>query len=152
MAPKKSVQEAVEKHLTACAILPPMPLENDFELFGALEVKPDKDSACGAEFFPLGSGIDETFLQKWGMDEKIETLKGFLRVMMGRQLLALKKEAVMAAVKKDGMALQYASNEMKADREVVLAAVKEDGMALQFASDELKADEEVLSYVLPLTN
>ena len=43
------------------------------------------------------------------------------------------------------LALQYASNELKADKEVALAAVKNTGYALEFASDELKADKEVVT-------
>ena len=54
------------------------------------------------------------------------------------------KEVVLAAVQKNGRALQYASAELKADKEVVLAAVQQDGCALQYASAELKADKEVV--------
>jgi hypothetical protein len=43
------------------------------------------------------------------------------------------------------MALEYASEELKADKEVVLAAISSSsGWALQFASEELKADKEVV--------
>ena len=38
-------------------------------------------------------------------------------------------EIVLAAVKQDGGALEYASNELQADREIVLTAVKQDGSA-----------------------
>ena len=33
---------------------------------------------------------------------------------------------------------------MKADRDIVLAAVKEDGSALKFASEEMKADRQIV--------
>jgi len=46
-------------------------------------------------------------------------------------------------VSKDGSALQYAAENMKADREIVLAAVSEDGSALNFAVEDLKADREI---------
>ena len=46
-------------------------------------------------------------------------------------------EIVLAAVTQDGSALQYASNELQADREIVLAAVKQEGRTLMYASDEL---------------
>jgi hypothetical protein len=53
---------------------------------------------------------------------------------------------VLAAVRGDGSwsALQYVSDELRADREVVLAAVIDDcsGYVLQNASDELQADRE----------
>jgi len=40
------------------------------------------------------------------------------------------REAVLAAVKQDGLALEYASCRLRGDREVVLAAVEQDGLAL----------------------
>merc|ERR1712086_694517 len=46
----------------------------------------------------------------------------------------------LTAVKADGMALKYASPELRADREVVLAALRQRGWALQYASPELQAD------------
>ena len=54
------------------------------------------------------------------------------------------REIVMAAVsaKGNGRALRYTSR-LRSDHEVVLAAVKQDGDALQFASRELKDDEAV---------
>ena len=41
-------------------------------------------------------------------------------------------------------AIEYASEELRADKEVVMAAVKNDGFALEYASDELKADKELV--------
>jgi hypothetical protein len=54
------------------------------------------------------------------------------------------REIVMAAVKKNGSALEYASKELRGNKEVVLAAVQQDWRALQNASDELKRDHEVV--------
>ena len=51
---------------------------------------------------------------------------------------------MLAAVKQDGRAFQYASKELRADRKVVLKAVEEDGGALQYASEELRADREMV--------
>jgi hypothetical protein len=51
---------------------------------------------------------------------------------------------VLEAVKQDGSTLHYAAAELKADRGVVLAAVKQDGVALLSASAELKADRGVV--------
>jgi hypothetical protein len=51
----------------------------------------------------------------------------------------------MTVVELSGWALEFVSDELKADKEVVMAAVKEEGDALQFSSDELKADEEVIA-------
>ena len=44
----------------------------------------------------------------------------------------------MAAVKDTGWALEYVSDEIRADREVVLVAVKDTGYALRWASEALK--------------
>jgi histidinol phosphatase-like PHP family hydrolase len=58
------------------------------------------------------------------------------------------KEEVMEAVKQNGSALQYASEELRNDREVVLEAVKTDNYAFEDASDALKADREVVLEVV----
>ena len=47
-------------------------------------------------------------------------------------------------MKKTGIALEYASEELQQDREIVLAAVKEDGWALQYASEELQRDPDIV--------
>jgi sulfur carrier protein ThiS len=54
------------------------------------------------------------------------------------------KNIVLAAVKKNGRALQYASEELKEDRELVLTAVQQNGRALQFASKNLKENREFI--------
>ena len=54
------------------------------------------------------------------------------------------REVVLAAVAEDGSALQYASEALREDREVVLAALAQDGSALQYASEALRADREVV--------
>ncbi len=54
------------------------------------------------------------------------------------------KGIVLAAVTKDGMALQYASTELKNNKEVVLTAVKNDGRALKFAKTKLQNDKDVV--------
>ena len=53
------------------------------------------------------------------------------------------REEMLKAVKKDGWALEYASDTLKADREVVLEAVRNDGDALKYASEELQNDPEL---------
>ena len=50
---------------------------------------------------------------------------------------------VLAAVAHNDVALQYASEELQADREVVLTAIAKNGCALFHTSEELKADREV---------
>ena len=54
------------------------------------------------------------------------------------------KKMVLAAVFQDGMALEYAAEELRADREVVLAAVSENGVVVKFAAKELRADRDVV--------
>ena len=63
---------------------------------------------------------------------------------MHQMMLKADREFMLAAVKQNGWALKYASDELKGDREIVLEAVKQKGYALQFASDELKGDREIV--------
>ena len=54
------------------------------------------------------------------------------------------REALLKAIEEDGAdVLAEADDSLKADREVVLAAVKVEGHALQYASEELQQDEEL---------
>jgi len=48
---------------------------------------------------------------------------------------------VLAALKQNGLALQYASEDLQADKEVVLTAVRQNADALKYASDDIKADK-----------
>jgi len=50
------------------------------------------------------------------------------------------RNIVLEAVKHDGDALRYASDELKNDRNFVLEAVKNDGGALRYASEEVRRD------------
>lgn len=50
------------------------------------------------------------------------------------------KEVILAAVSQDGLALEHASDTLKADREVVLAAVHQNGTVIEVLPDSLKAD------------
>jgi len=58
------------------------------------------------------------------------------------------KIIVLSAVKKTGSSLQYASPELQNDREIVLAAVKQNGFALKFPSPELKKDVEIMIFAI----
>ena len=49
----------------------------------------------------------------------------------------------LAAIAIDGELLEFASDELRADKEVILAAMVHDGDMLEFASGELQADLEV---------
>ena len=54
------------------------------------------------------------------------------------------KQQVLAAVKKNGYALQYASEKFKNDKDVILAAVNKNGNALRLASEIFKNDKDVV--------
>ena len=54
------------------------------------------------------------------------------------------RDIVMAAVKRNGLALEHASAELKADRGIVMATVKQNGWALKHASDGLKANRDIV--------
>ena len=51
---------------------------------------------------------------------------------------------VLEAVRNDGLALWYASEELHKDREIVLKAVKKHGFALKFASTNLQNDSKIV--------
>ena len=48
-------------------------------------------------------------------------------------------------MKRNGFNLKDAPEHLQKDQEVVTAAVREDGKALQFASEELKSNQDVAS-------
>ena len=52
------------------------------------------------------------------------------------------RDEVLAALTEDGYALEFVSEDLKADKEVVLEAVREEGSAFQFALDDLRKDKE----------
>ena len=54
------------------------------------------------------------------------------------------REMVLAAVNRNGFALQDAVMSLKADHEIVLAAVQQNGHALGYAAMPLKADREIV--------
>ena len=54
------------------------------------------------------------------------------------------KQEVLEAVRLNGYALCFASDELRNDREVVLAAVNQEGWALRHASEELQNDREMV--------
>lgn len=54
------------------------------------------------------------------------------------------RSIVLAAVEQNGRALQFAPEELKDDFDVVSAAVKQNGLALQFASEKMKMNEQIV--------
>lgn len=57
----------------------------------------------------------------------------------------------MAAIALDGCLLEYASDELQADREVVLAAIHQSGITLEFAYEAFRLDDEIV-YEASLNN
>merc|ERR1711879_646952 len=57
-------------------------------------------------------------------------------------LAAIRRNYIVEALKSDGRGLRRASD-LRGDREVVLAAVKSDPNALEWASPELRNDERL---------
>jgi hypothetical protein len=51
---------------------------------------------------------------------------------------------VLTAVKQNGMALRYASQEMQNDQAVVSEAVKQNGLALEYASRAMQSSETII--------
>eukprot|EP00929_Paragymnodinium_shiwhaense_P010061 TRINITY_DN114543_c0_g1_i1.p1 TRINITY_DN114543_c0_g1~~TRINITY_DN114543_c0_g1_i1.p1 ORF type:complete len:177 (-),score=51.66 TRINITY_DN114543_c0_g1_i1:116-646(-) len=56
---------------------------------------------------------------------------------------------VLAEVRRNGLALRHATEQVRRDREVVLAAVKNIGVALEFAAEDLRGDKDVVLEALP---
>lgn len=54
------------------------------------------------------------------------------------------KQVVLAAVKKYGSSLRYASKRLRDDRDVVYAAVSKHGYALEYASKRLRDDRDIV--------
>ena len=67
-----------------------------------------------------------------------------LALQFAGELFQGDKEFVLDAVSQNGMALQYANDILKNDKECVLKAVSQNGMALQFASDVLNNEMDIV--------
>mmetsp|Transcript_11448 Transcript_11448/g.15627 ORF Transcript_11448/g.15627 Transcript_11448/m.15627 type:complete len:147 (-) Transcript_11448:32-472(-) len=61
-------------------------------------------------------------------------------------------DIVIAAVTHNGMALQFASNELKNDKNIVLTALRETGYALVHSSFFLKNDPKVVETAIKNSN
>ena len=54
------------------------------------------------------------------------------------------KTKVMEMVKKNGLSLRTANEDLRADRDVVVAVVRQNGRSLRYTSEELRADRDVV--------
>ena len=67
-----------------------------------------------------------------------------IQIDLLKELVKNDRNIILPAVKRNGLALQYASETLKSDREIVLTAVEQNGNALQYADNELRADREIV--------
>jgi len=58
------------------------------------------------------------------------------------------KEVVLAAVTKDGSALRYASEELRADKEVLLSAMNQNLESIEYASNKFPFDQQIYDTLL----
>lgn len=79
-----------------------------------------------------------------GMQMSINVVKSDgLALRKACRQLSENKEFVLAAVKNNGQALEFAPS-LQEDKEVVMAAVRNDGSAIQFACASLQKDKDLL--------
>jgi len=96
------------------------------------------------------SQADDKNSISWGLfDNQLEETEIYNRIRVGglaniHPRLCSNKRLVLAAVRRNGLDLALASDEMQNDPEVVLAAVRQNGMALQYASRELRENQEIV--------
>jgi DNA-directed RNA polymerase subunit L len=89
--------------------------------------------------------IDSTLSPLDKLAKIAEILSKVIDTEAGTPILAnSNKDIVLAAVKKKGLALQRASEDLRKNRYVVLAAVKQDGRALHFAKEDLRKDRDIV--------
>lgn len=79
---------------------------------------------------------------------KITAVNGLALKYGHREKVRAVEEVVLFAVEQNGLALQYASDELKKNEEIVTIAVKQNGLALQHADEGLKADEGIVRLAL----
>eukprot|EP00971_Amphidinium_carterae_P066792 1322521-Amphidinium_carterae.1 len=76
---------------------------------------------------------------KSGHSHRSHVRKGLVEGMTEASCLAPvqrdDREIVLAAVQRNGLALQFATESCRGDREIVLAAVRHDWRALQFTAE-----------------
>ena len=107
----------------------------------------DDDGEFEIQFYePTIQGLDECIGEVYGRQDEINDLEKFKKeiISLSNEKLKVDKEVILAAVKQNGYALQYADEKLKANKEVILAAVKQDGNTLQYADKKLKANKEVV--------
>ena len=85
----------------------------------------------------------DLLLHLFTLKATIHQVKAFLNQHIVNKFLH-RSLVILAAVKSNGYALEYASPELRNNKDVVMTAVQNDGHALQFASEELRSDIDVV--------
>ena len=110
----------------------------------------DELSFCSGDATVLGCIEDADEQITAVRDQVMGLLREFLRHVDDGELperlwpVRDHRRLLLAAVERNGDALQHASSELQADRAVVLTAVANSGRVLQYASPELRADPDIV--------
>ena len=107
----------------------------------------DDDGEFEIQFYePTIQGLDECIGEVYGRQDEINDLEKFKKeiISLSNEKLKVDKEVILAAVKQNGYALEYADKKLKVDKEVVLAAIKQSSYALNDADEKLKADKKFI--------
>lgn len=105
----------------------------------SVENQLDLETRAVTDSFMISSTLAEIFRSTYSVDDISRVIRPNVT-----EKLSNGREAVLAAIKQNGVALQNTTDEFKNDKEIVLAAVADYGCALQFASKELKEDRTVV--------
>jgi hypothetical protein len=115
--------------------------------FMSAELRADAELAC----------IALSYGERWSrLDASLRRCASFMTRAVARDGLALRfadealradRQIVSAAVQRNGHALQFASAELRGDRDLVLAATRNKWHALQHASADLRHDREFVRAV-----
>ncbi len=111
----------------------------------------DDDGEFEIQFYePTIQGLDECIGEVYGRQDEINDLEKFKKeiISLSDEKLKVDKEVILAAVKQNGYALQYADEKLKADKKFILAAVKQNGKALEYTDEKLKADKKIVLLVV----
>mmetsp|Transcript_43311 Transcript_43311/g.77825 ORF Transcript_43311/g.77825 Transcript_43311/m.77825 type:complete len:424 (-) Transcript_43311:81-1352(-) len=85
------------------------------------------------------------------IDWEKEIEKNWWKLDLAPDEFGKNKDVVMSALKQDGTALRYASEELRGDWHVVAEAVCRDGEMLAWASDEMRADSKLIHWALGIS-
>lgn len=132
---KDIVLTAIKKNCFAFAYASPQ-LQNDPEVLAAAINNQEKrqEFLSPKKSNKLRGVVDDNI-----MDElNVEVYNHIYSPLAWTPKFSNDSKLVLAAVRKNGLALEYASKELQNNPDIVLAAVRENGTALKFASKEIR--------------